>query len=97
MIWIILPWLAVFILGSSFWIQAYKVYKVKDVKDLSLTSFAMFVVGYTILAVQAAHEGSSLFITKQVLTGVPAFVILCQIIYYSKTGYKDDKHNRMDR
>lgn len=77
-----LYWAAVVILASSYWFQIWKIHVHKEVRDLSVVFYAMLTVGFSILAYAAHTEGSTLFTVKNIITAIPALIILGQIYYH---------------
>ncbi|HUV84457.1 MAG TPA: PQ-loop repeat-containing protein [Methanosarcinales archaeon] len=86
-----LAWLAVIILPLSYWIQVARIARHKEVRDLSLLSYCLMACGFALLSVQAYSEGSTIFLTKQLLVLLPALTTVILIIYHRKDEWHDDK------
>lgn len=85
----ILSWLAILILGSSYWFQIYKIHKHKEVRDLSITYNILLALGFGILIITAIAENSEIFLVKQIVTFVPVVILIAQIIIHRKDTYHD--------
>jgi uncharacterized protein with PQ loop repeat len=81
--------IAIAILSIGFWAQAYHIHKHQEVRDLSIVQYIGFTVSYSLLAYVAYVTDSKIFLIKQLMSGIPALVILCQIIYHRKDTWRD--------
>lgn len=88
-----LSWLAVAILSVGYWFQIWKIHVHREVRDLSLIYHVMLFTGFSILAVTAYMQGSTIFIVKQVLTSIPVLVIIGQIYYHQQDRWHDDENS----
>lgn len=89
--WQALSWIAIFVVSVSYWFQVWRIHVHREVRDLSLAFYGLFLVGISLLCVQAYREDSVVFFTKQVLVIIPVIIIIIQIIYHRRDTWHDDK------
>ncbi len=89
---IVLSWIAIIILGSSYWFQIYKIHKHKEVRDLSIIYHVLLALGFGILIITALHENSNIFLIKQIVTFIPVLIIIGQIIIHREDKWHDDSY-----
>ena len=74
-----------FIIGASFWFQAYKIYKTKEVEDISLWMIILLLFASSILFFYGIYFNQIPFIITNGI-GVPALVFV--LIQYFKLSKK---------
>jgi uncharacterized protein with PQ loop repeat len=85
----ILPWGAVLLLSSGYFMQAWKIHVHKEVRDLSIASYIMMAVATSILLMKAIDEGIAVFIFKQSMVLLPCIIIIVQIIIHKRDKWED--------
>ena len=85
-----IPWLAVVAMVSGYWLQIYKIHKHKEVRDLSQKLFILLAVGFAILGLRAAYDGTWIFLFKNILSLIPVSIIIWQIKVHEKDHWHDD-------
>ncbi len=78
----LLSWIAIVILSVSYWFQIWKIHVHKEVRDISLAYNILLAIGFGILGFTAYHEGSTIFLVKQIATTIPVVIIVIQVIYH---------------
>ncbi len=89
----ILSWIAIVILSISYWFQIWKIHVHREVRDLSIMYNVLLAVGFTILGFTAWKEHSVIFLTKQIVTTVPVFIIIAQILYHRQDRWHNSNAN----
>ena len=87
----IFSWMAVAVLGVSFWFQIWKIHIHREVRDISVVYYALLAIGYAILTGTAYVEGSWIFFVKQIMTLVPSVVIIGQVYYHRGDEWHDER------
>lgn len=89
-IWDYIPWIAVCILSLGYWSQVWKIHIHKEVRDISMMSYIFLSVGFSIMAIKAHQEDSTIFLIKQIATLIPALIICFQIYIHKEDHWHDD-------
>lgn len=85
-----IPWTAVAILSLGYWAQVWKIHQHKEVRDLSILSYSMLAVGFTVMGIKAYFDGSFIFTVKQLATLIPTLFIIFQVWYHKDDRWHDD-------
>lgn len=85
-----LPWLAVLILNAAYWVQIYKIHRHREVRDLAISSYILFGVAYVILAIEAYHIDSTIFLVKNIITFISTSVLIFMVWYHQDDEWHDD-------
>ena len=64
----------------------------KEVRDLSIAFYGLYLLGISMLLVQAVADDSTIFMYKQIFVLIPTVIIIGQIFYHKK----DHWHNEDD-
>ena len=86
-----LSWFAVVLLAASYWFQIWKIHRYKEVRDLSIKYHILLAIGFGILIFTALHEGSTIFLVKQISTFIPVVIIIYQIKYFKNKNLNNKK------
>ena len=91
----IFAWIAIFVLATSHWLQAYKIHVHREVRDISIWTYVFLLTGYILLFVKAVLDvcegkGDLLWVVKQILTIVPCVIVLIQIKIHQQDHWHDD-------
>lgn len=89
-----ISWFAIFLLSISYWFQIWKIHIHKEVRDLSLSYNILLAIGFAILGVTAYAEKSVIFLVKQIMTTIPVFIIIGQILYHKDDRWHDNSDNQ---
>ncbi len=83
-------WASVVILCLGYWFQVWKIHVHKEVRDISLASYIMLCIGFSILAFRAYHDSATIFMVKQLSTLLPVSIICFQVIKHKEDTWHDD-------
>jgi len=88
----ILPWVAVLALNAGYWVQIIKIHRHREVRDIAIASYICFDIAYTILALEAYHIDSTIFLVKNILTFISTSILIGQIWYHRDDEWHDDEN-----
>lgn len=87
----VLPWIAVLALNAGYWVQIIKIHQHREVRDIAIASYICFDIAYTILAFEAYHIDSTIFLVKNILTFISTSILIGQIWYHRGDEWHDDE------
>lgn len=85
-----LPWIAVIIASLGYWFQIYRIVKHNEVRDLSLGYFWFESVSYALFLYIAIQEKTQIFAAKQLMTLIPALIIIAMIYTFRGERWYED-------
>ncbi|MDA9951470.1 PQ-loop repeat-containing protein [Oligoflexaceae bacterium] len=88
--WKVVSWFAIFVVSVSYWFQVWRIHVHREVRDLSMMFYGLFLLGVSLLCVQAYREDSTIFFTKQILVIIPVIIIIFQIIYHRQDSWHEE-------